>query len=247
MSRIREWYGLHFPELDRLVEKHETYVRLVSRLERRENFTIENLRKEGLPENRSEQIAMTSAKSMGADLEEQDIVQLKLLCENTLRLYAMRQSLENYMDLVMEEVAPNIKALAGSLLGARLIAFAGGLINLAKMAASTLQILGAEKALFRSLKTGARPPKHGLIFQHPIIRDAERWQRGKMARAIAGKLSIAARTDAFSRKYIGDNLKAGLEKRIKDIQDRYEKPPPITKKYPRMRDRPRRSKHGYKR
>jgi nucleolar protein 56 len=134
--------------------------------------------------------------------------------------------LENYVDSVMDEVAPNTKTIAGSLLGARLIAIAGGLINLAKLPASTIQVLGAEKALFRSLKTKARPPKHGIIFQHPLIHDAQRWQRGKIARALAGKLSIAARVDAFNGKYAGDELKADLEKRILEIKERYEKPPP---------------------
>jgi nucleolar protein 56 len=155
------------------------------------------------------------------------------------------------MDSTMDEVAPNIKALAGSLLGARLIALTGGLINLAKMPASTVQVLGAEKALFRSLKTGARPPKHGIIFQHTIIHDGKRWQRGKMARALAGKLAIAARSDAFSGKYIGDDLKANFERRIKEIQEKYEEAPPVKQKpspQPRMRGKPpRRMNRGYKR
>jgi len=248
MGRIREWYGLHFPELDRLVEKHETYARLIANLGRRENFTAENLEKEGLPKEKAEQIATIVEKSMGADIEEEDLVQIQALCKNTLQLYVARQSLEGYMDLTMEDVAPNIKSLAGSLLGARLIALTGGLTNLAKMPASTVQVLGAEKALFRSLKTGARPPKHGMIFQHTLIHEAKRWQRGKMARALAGKLAIAARTDAFSGKYIGDNLKAGLEKRIREIQEKYGEPPPLKKPAPTsVKKPPRRMKRGYKR
>jgi nucleolar protein 56 len=107
--------------------------------------------------------------------------------------------------------------------------------------------LGAEKALFRSLKTKARPPKHGIIFQHPLIHDAKRWQRGKIARALAGKLSIAARVDAFGGKYAGDDLKADLEKRIEEIRERYEKPPPPSPKKPQNRKGPRRKKRGRKR
>lgn len=247
MGRVREWYGLHFPELDRLIEKHETYARLVSKLGRRENFTVENLEKEGLPKAKAEQIAKTAEKSMGADLEEDDLVQIQTLCKNTLQLYDMRQALESYMESTMEEVAPNIRALVGSLLGARLIALSGGLSNLAKMPASTVQVLGAEKALFRSLKTGTRPPKHGIIFQHTLIHEAKRWQRGKMARALAGKLSIAARTDAFSGKYIGDDLKAAVERRIKEILEKYEKPPPMKKPSPPVKEKPWRSKHGRER
>jgi nucleolar protein 56 len=213
MGRIREWYGLHFPELDRLVEKHETYARVVVDLGRRDKFTVENLEKEDLPKNKAEQIAMVAEKSMGADLEDDDLTQIQTLCKNALQLYDMRQKFEGYMDSTMDEVAPNIKALVGALLGARLIALTGGLINLAKMPASTVQVLGAEKALFRSLKTGARPPKHGIIFQHTLIHEGKRWQRGKIARALAGKLAIAARSDAFSGHYIGDGLKASFERR----------------------------------
>jgi nucleolar protein 56 len=243
MSRVREWYGLHFPELDRLVEKHETYARLVANLGGRENFTLENLEKEGLPRAKAERIAEAAGVSMGAELDEGDIDQIQTICKNTLNLYDVRQKLEGYLDSVMGDVAPNIRALAGSLLGARLIALAGGLNNMAKMPASTTQVLGAEKALFRALKTGTRPPKHGIIFQHPLIHEAKRWQRGKVARALAGKLAIAARTDAFSGKYAGDKLQVSLEKRISEIQERYEEPP---LKRPRMERPHRRKKRGRK-
>ncbi len=250
MGRIREWYGLHFPELDRLVEKHETYARLVANVGMRENLTADRLEKEGLPKAKAEQIAGVGEKSMGGNLEESDLTQIQTMCRNTLELYDARQRLESYMDSLMEEVAPNIKVLVGSLLGARLIALSGGLANLAKMPASTIQVLGAEKALFRSLKTGTRPPKHGIIFQHSLIHEAKRWQRGKIARAIAGKLAIAARSDAFSGKYIGDNLKASLERRIKEIQEKYEEPPPPKPEQPLKPQRrtkkpyPRRKKRG---
>ncbi|PIX31908.1 C/D box methylation guide ribonucleoprotein complex aNOP56 subunit, partial [Candidatus Bathyarchaeota archaeon CG_4_8_14_3_um_filter_42_8] len=143
-----------------------------------------------------------------------------------------RQTLENYLDKVMEEVAPNTKAIAGSLLGARLIALAGGLTNLARRPASTVQVLGAEKALFRSLKTGTRPPKHGIIFQHTYLHEAKKWHRGKIARALAGKLAIAARVDSFGGRCMGEELKAGLEKRIEEIREKYVEPPPIPVRKP---------------
>jgi nucleolar protein 56 len=245
MSRIREWYGLHFPELDRLIDKHETYARLVVNLGRRDDFTAENLEKEELPKAKAKQIAQIATASMGAELSERDMDQIQAMCKNTLELYDARQSLEKYVDSVMDEVAPNIRALVGSLLGARLIALAGGLTNLAKLPASTVQVLGAEKALFRSLRTGARPPKHGIILQHSFIHEAKRWQRGKVARALAGKLTIAARVDAFSGKYVGDELKVDLEKRVEEIKEKYEKPPPPKK--PAVRNRPRRKKRGRRR
>jgi nucleolar protein 56 len=254
MSRLREWFGLHYPELDRMLDKHETYARLVVNLGTRENFTAENLENEGLPKNKAQSIAKVAAASMGADISDEDFSKIQDMCRKVLGLYGVRQSLEKYVDSVMEEVAPNTRTIGGSLLGARLLALAGGLLNLAKLPASTIQVLGAEKALFRSLKTKARPPKHGIIFQHPLIHDGKRWQRGKIARALAGKLSIAARVDAFKGEYVGDRLKADLEKRIDEIKERYEKPPPPSAppkrtpgRKPQERNRPRRKKRGRKR
>jgi len=245
MSRIREWYGIHFPELDRMIDRHETYARLVLNLGRKENFTIDNLEREKLPKTKAEQIANAAWASMGADLTETDLAQIQALCKNVLDFYALREDLEKYIDTAMEEAAPNIKAVVGALLGARLIALSGGLTNLAKMPASTIQVLGAEKALFRSLKTGARPPKHGIIFQHPLIHDAKKWQRGKIARALAGKLAIAARTDAFGGRYIGDELKADLEKRVEEIREKYAEQPKISKKKPKKEKRKRGKGHAY--
>lgn len=229
MSRLREWYGVHFPELNRLIDKHETYARLVYTLGRKENFTVERLEKEGLPRSRAIEIAQSARTSMGADLQDIDIEQVRKLSKNILQLYEVRAHLEKYIDDLMEEVAPNIRALAGPSLGARLIALAGGLENLAKLPASTVQVLGAEKALFRALRTGAKPPKHGVIFQHSLIFRAKKWLRGKIARTLAGKLSIAARTDAFTGNYIGDKLKEDLSKRVKEIEEKYPEPPKIKK------------------
>ena len=221
MGRLREWYGTHFPELDRLIEKHETYARLVLNLGERENFTIQALEKEDIPKGKAEAIVQMAETSMGADVFTTDLAQIQALSKDTLNLYALRGNMETYLDNTMEEVARNIKVMVGSLLGARLIAMAGSLRNLAMRPASTIQVLGAEKALFRSLKTGARPPKHGLIFQAALLHDAKRWQRGKIARALAGKLSIAARADAFGGRYVGDRLKADLDRRIAEIKEKY--------------------------
>lgn len=233
MGRVREWYGIHFPELDRLVEKHETYARLILNLGSRENFAIEKLEKEDIPKQKAEQIARAAETSMGADLSETDLAQIQALCQNVISLYQLRQVLESYLDDAMEEVAPNTKAVIGSLLGARLIALAGGLANLAKMPASTIQVLGAEKALFRSLKTGSRPPKHGIIFQHTYLHEAKKWHRGKIARALAGKLAIAVRTDAYGGRNIGEQLKEDLEKRVEEIRQKYVEPPQVSVKKPK--------------
>lgn len=234
MGRLREWYGVHFPELDRLVEKHETYARLILNLGTKDNFTFEALQEEDLPTNKAEQVSRIAASSMGADVSDIDLFQIQALSKNVLDTYKLREGMETYINQTMDEVAPNTKAIAGALLGARLIALAGGLENLAKRPASTMQVLGAEKALFRSIKTGARPPKHGLIFQHTLIHDAKRWQRGKIARAIAGKLAIAIRADAFGKgDYVGDKLKAALDRRIDEIRQKYPEPPPLKEQKPR--------------
>ncbi len=233
MGRLREWYGVYFPEMDRLIEKHETYSRLVMKLGDRENYTFEAIQAEGIPNERSELLAKTAQSSMGADIAETDLQQIQTLSRDVLTLYELRKNMENYVDRTMEELAPNVRAVAGALLGARLIAIAGSLRNLAMRPASTIQVLGAEKALFRSLKTGARPPKHGLIFQHTLLHDAKRWQRGKIARVIAGKLSIAARADAFGGNFIGERLKDEINKRLDEIREKYKEPPPPKEPKPR--------------
>jgi len=243
MGRIREWYGLHFPELSKLVEQHETYAKMVLNLGGRENFSVEKLVELGIRKEKAEKIVNAAETSMGASFTEEDFEEIKALCKTTLELYQRRRELEKYLEKTMDEVAPNIKALVGALLGARLIALAGSLENLAKMPASTIQVLGAEKALFRALRTGSRPPKHGVIFQHTCLREARKWQRGKIARTLAGKLAIAARTDAYSGKYIGEALKASLEKRINEIKEKYSEPPPRAYQ-PKKRFKKRRKKRG---
>jgi nucleolar protein 56 len=243
VGRIREWYGLHFPELDRLVEKNDTYARLIADLGLRSNFTEENLEKEGIPSERISQIASSARKSMGANFPEEDLEWLRSFCNDTLELARFREKAETYVDEVMKQAAPNTTTMLGPLLTARLMSIAGGLMNLAKMPASTMQVLGAEKALFRSLKTGARPPKHGVIFQYAAIHNSPRWQRGKIARALAGKLAIAARVDAFGGDYMGDKLTKDLEKKVSEIQTKYKDPPirtPEKEPFFRRRDEGRR-------
>jgi nucleolar protein 56 len=237
MGRLREWYSVYFPELDRLVEKHETYSRLVMNLGYREDITPEALEKESIPNERAQIIVKAAESSMGADISEPDLTMIQSLAKNVLDFYELRKNMENYVDRTMEEMAPNVRAVAGALLGARLIAIAGSLQNLAMRPASTIQVLGAEKALFRSLKTGARPPKHGLIFQHTLLHDAKRWQRGKIARVIAGKLAIAARADAFGGRFIGERLKADINKRLEEIREKYKEPPPPKEAKPRPEGR----------
>jgi len=224
-GRVREWYGLHFPELDRLVEKHDSYVRLVHSLGSRESFSFDALAKLGIPQDKATQIAASAEKSSGAEMSGTDLEWLREVCGTVLELYGLREAAEKYTDKIMGEVAPNMTSVLGAVLSAKLISMAGGLENVAKMPSSTLQVLGAEKALFRTLKTGARPPKHGIIFQYAPIHQSPKWLRGKIARAVAGKLAIAARMDVYGGGNKGQVLKEALDKKIVDLKGRYQSPP----------------------
>ncbi len=223
-NRLREWYGLHFPELGNYVEDHEAYLRLTTMLGDRNNFEERKIEQLGLSKEEAKKITRLARSSMGAQIAEKDLDSIKLISQKCLELYETRKNIENYIDKLVSVVAPNIQALVSSTLGARLIAAVGSLKNLAAKPSSTIQVLGAEKALFRSLQTKSKPPKHGFIFQHPQIRNSPRWQRGKISRALAGKLAIAARVDAYSGEYVGDKLKAEFEQRVKEIKEKYSKP-----------------------
>jgi nucleolar protein 56 len=224
-SRIREWYGLYFPELDKLVENHETFATVVSRIGDRGEFTKDGLHGIGkFSDALSMEIERQAKNSMGARIAEYDLSRIRDFASIIVESYKIRSEIEEYVNEIMKEVAPNITGLAGPMIGARLMSLAGGLAELSRLPASTIQVLGAEKALFRALRTGAKPPKHGIIFQHPFIHRTSWWQRGKTARVLAGKLSIAAKIDAYSGEYQADELKYYLEKRIEEIKRKYPKP-----------------------
>lgn len=225
-ERLREWYSVHFPELDKMIEDHRLFSTIIERFGYRDNITKDGLMQLGLPEQRASKIEENAKKSLGADLSDDDIRSLKEMASDILTLFSTRDYLTDYIESVMKEVAPNVTALVGSSLGARLLSLAGGLAELSKLPASTIQVLGAEKALFRALKSRARPPKHGILFQYPAIHTAPRWQRGKMARALAAKLAIAAKIDAYSGRYVGDSLREQVQKRIEEIKEKYPNPPP---------------------
>jgi nucleolar protein 56 len=211
-ERLHEWYGMHWPELSRLV-KEKKYVELISELGDKKSIASEAL---DLDEN---------TPSLGAPVALDDKNALMNLASTLNNLYYTKSQLESYIRTRMTEVAPNLSQIVGPIIGAKLIAATGGLERLAKVSSSTVQLLGAEKALFRHLKEGGNPPKHGLIFQHPYIHNAPYWQRGKVARALAGKISIAAKTDLHSGKLIADELEASLKKRIDEIKLKYPNPP----------------------
>lgn len=243
-TRVREWHAVHFPELGEIVKEHEEFVRIVSEMPHRDDLSQEALEALGIKGQKAERILEAAKNSLGSDISEGDAEAIATLAKIVRDLYDLRARLTLYINEVMEEVAPNVTALVGPLLGARLLSLAGSLEDMAKMPASTIQVLGAEKALFRALRTGGRPPKHGVIFQFPEINKSPKWQRGKIARALAAKLSIAAKVDAYTGRLIGEKLKEELQKRIEEIKRVYASPP-VREQKPQQR--PPKRKEGRRR
>ena len=223
-SHLREWYGLHFPELtDKIIEDNITLANLITNLGSRENFTYENIKnKVDLKERKIKALEQYALESMGANF---DLSMIQNYADQIISLDNYRLQLEKYLEEILEKFAPNINSLIGSLIGAKLIAKAGSLQKLAYMPASRIQLLGAEKALYRFLKTGEKRPKHGLIFQWNQIRSAKPWTRGKIARVVAGKIGVAAKLDHFGGEFLGDKLSQGIEEKIKEIEIKYPNPP----------------------
>lgn len=223
-TRCREWYSLHFPELADILEDPEKYMKIVAELGARSKFSLENLSRL-IGEKEAKAVMEKASKSIGVDLGPEDEEQLKRVAREGLRLVEMKRQQEAYIRELMNSEAPNLSAVAGAILGAKLISLAGGLEKLAKLPASTIQVLGAEKALFRFFRTGKGAPKHGVIFQHPYTHGSPKWQRGKIARLLATKISIAARIDYFSREDRSAELRKALEERLAEIRKKYAQPP----------------------
>ena len=222
-ERVTEWYGLHFPELQALLGDNVLLCRLVVEVGPRENFDEERLQGKGFSEKKVEALALAAAESKGGTVTERDMNRVVGLARIALSASAEREKLAEYVESTMKRIAPNVTDVAGATIGARLIAKAGGLDRLARLPASTVQVLGAEKALFRALRTGARPPKHGILFQHDAVHTAPKWQRGKIARALANKIAIAARIDFYRGEKEG-GLTSTLEKRLDEIRTKYKEP-----------------------
>ncbi len=213
-ERLREWYGIYFPELSELVTKIDSYANLVAVLTRREEFTKENLLKFGYTEKKAFAIEQAARASRGGMLEMNDIEMIRTHAKMLKDMVKTRDKIEKYLEELLGEVAPNITAIVGPKLAARLIAKAGGIKKLSMFPASTIQLLGAEKALFLALRKGRKPPKHGIIFQHPFVSQSPKVIRGRVARILAGKLTIAARVDAFGGEFIGDKLLEEVKEKV---------------------------------
>jgi len=237
--RVREWYGYHFPEMVKIMNENYPYCRLVKLIGRRERVLEavhqreEIIEKDGEdaedPEliKQIEEITMDSAKtqaicdasrkSVGMGISDIDLLNVEHFAEQVVKLSEFRRELQEYLRSKMSAVAPNLAALIGDIVGARLISHAGSLTNLAKYPASTVQILGAEKALFRALKKRGNTPKYGLIFHSTFIGRAASKNKGRISRFLANKSSIACRMDCFSDEpsnVIGSALKKQVEDRL---------------------------------
>jgi nucleolar protein 58 len=221
--RLREWYGWHFPELAKIVGDNLVYAKLVLTVGyRTEVKTID--------ENATD--AVTSAEilvevkkaaevSMGVEITDEDLMHIKELAERVVELSVYRKNLAEYLAHRMQAISPNLTYMVGELIGARLISHAGSLMNLAKHPSSTVQILGAEKALFRALKTRQSTPKYGLIYHASIVGQSQPSAKGKISRVLAAKLSLCARVDALgegSEVTVGRGYKEYVEKKLKDIE-----------------------------
>lgn len=221
-SRLREWYGLHFPELENVVDSIIGYSKIVV-VGKREKLSKEVFEDAGFPDSKVEMLMLISEKSRGGSISDENLVIVQTLAKQILDLHDLRKKLEEHIENQMNIIAPNLTAILGAAVGARILGRAGSLKKASSMPASTIQVLGAEKALFRSLKTGSQPPKHGLLFQHTLVHAAPRWQRGKIARAIAAKAAIAARVDVYSGE-LNQTLLEKLNIRVTEIGKKYEKP-----------------------
>ncbi|KAI9892650.1 MAG: snoRNP complex protein nop56 [Vezdaea aestivalis] len=219
--RVREWYSWHFPELIKIVSDNKTYAKLALFIGNKKSLTDDRLHDLAAIVNDDGEIAQqiidTAKISMGLDLSESDHAHLSLFANRVVKLSEYRKTLYDYLVAKMGIVAPNLAALIGEVVGARLISHAGSLTNLSKYPASTVQILGAEKALFRALKTKGNTPKYGLIYHSSFIGRAQQKHKGRISRFLANKTSIACRIDNFSEnptsKY-GEALKRQVDERL---------------------------------
>ncbi|KAM4740831.1 nucleolar protein 56 [Anableps anableps] len=218
--RVREWYGYHFPELIKIVSENSMYCRLAQLIGNRKELSeesLESLEEVVMDSAKAQAILDASRSSMGMDISPIDLINIERFSNRVVSLAAYRLELQEYLRSKMSQVAPNLAALIGEVVGARLISHAGSLTNLAKYPASTVQILGAEKALFRALKTRGNTPKYGLIFHSTFIGRAAAKNKGRISRYLANKCTIASRIDCFSEvptSVFGDKLREQVEERL---------------------------------
>jgi nucleolar protein 58 len=196
IMRLKEWYGWHFPELAKVVSDNLIYTKVVKTVGMRSKAIDTDL--SGiLPEDIEKDVKDAAEISMGTEISDTDEKYIHALCDQILELTDYRANLSEYLKNRMQALAPNLTAVVGELVGARLICHAGSLVNLAKCPASTVQILGAEKALFKAIKTKHNTPKYGIIYQAQLVSNTPSKLKGKISRALAAKCSLCVRCDAL--------------------------------------------------
>jgi len=209
--RVREWYGWHFPEMGKLISDNLAYARVVQKMGFRTSCAESNLT-DILPEEIEADVKEAAEISMGTEISDADLMNIQHLAEQVISITEYRTQLFDYLKNRMNAIAPNLTVMVGELVGARLIAHSGSLLNLAKHPASTVQILGAEKALFRALKTKHATPKYGLLYHASLVGQSQPKNKGKMSRVLAAKAVLMARFDAFAEE---PNIEVGMEYRAK--------------------------------
>lgn len=200
-KRLREWYAYYNPEGEKAITDNERFCRVI--LEKPKELLLK-------------EVKMPKELSMGAELKQEDVEQIKALAVHIVSLYDLREQTEAYIDVLMKKVCPNVLYLAGTLIGAKLLAHAGSLKALSEFPASTVQLLGAEKALFRHLRTNAKPPKYGVLINHPIVASAPKQKKGRAARVLADKISIASKVDYFKGEFVADKLEKKIKTQLKE-------------------------------
>mmetsp|Transcript_10303 Transcript_10303/g.14565 ORF Transcript_10303/g.14565 Transcript_10303/m.14565 type:complete len:519 (-) Transcript_10303:132-1688(-) len=223
--RVKEWYGWHFPEMQGIVNDNAQYSKVVLACGFRNKFKETDLSQVLEDENIESALKEAAEISMGTEISDLDIINIQSLAEQVLSMTEYRIQLFEYLKNRMNAIAPNLTILVGELVGARLISHAGSLMNLAKQPASTVQILGAEKALFRALKTKHDTPKYGLIYHASLIGQAAPKHKGKISRVLAAKASLATRVDAltdetadFVDTTIGYEGRSKVEARLRQLE-----------------------------
>lgn len=223
--RLREWYGWHFPEMGKIVVENGSYAKAVDRMGMR-NRAAELDFTDVLPEETEAELKQAAQISMGTEISEEDVVNIRALCAQVISLSEYRSTLYEYLKNRMIAIAPNLTAMVGELVGARLISHAGSLLALAKYPASTVQILGAEKALFRALKTKHATPKYGLIYHASVVGQAAPKHKGKISRSLAAKCALSIRVDALGEagedSTVGEEGRMAIEARLCQLEGKSE-------------------------
>ncbi|KAI8923515.1 hypothetical protein BC831DRAFT_470734 [Entophlyctis helioformis] len=220
--RVKEWYGWHFPELAKIIVDNVAFAKTIKIMGVRTNASSTDL-SETLSADLEQLVKDAAEISMGTEISEEDIENITYLCDQIISIYEYRTQLYSYLQNRMAAIAPNLTSLVGELVGARLISHAGSLLNLAKQPASTVQILGAEKALFRALKSKHSTPKYGLIYHASLVGQAGPKHKGKIARAVATKAALSVRCDALGEgetPEIGIVQRAKVEARLRQLENK---------------------------